>query len=222
MQNEDIFNTVVRNTKILKMPKRNISTFGTTNMNYYILCCIGENTRIHEGKVISYRPQIIRPSGISDLFEGFGDIEEEYGDEIFKLLGENVKLMNYKFKNMPASVSESTLSVNEVFEKINSKLEKKEDKLSAIVEADEDTWRISVMKFIVEMTLRSAKGNIAELNEKGLFPDESGIPQNVRNKIEYLFKAAEKDMKKREELGTLLKNFKLFSEYEDRFFKLFK
>lgn len=222
MQEKDIFENAIKNTIILKMPRRNISTFGTTNIDYYLLSKAGKNTKIREGKVISQCPEIIKPAEISELFEGFGDYADKYGKEIFEIFGKNMKILNYRFKNQPKTTSESVSSMQEVFKKISNELDKNGNNLAAIIKGDEDTWQIAIMKFIIEMTLKSAGGNINELQERGLFPDESGIPQNIRNRIEYLFEEAKKNKIKRSELGKLLNDYGLFKEYEDRFFRLFK
>ncbi len=222
MQENNIFEIAIKNTQILKMPKRNISTFGTTNIDYYLLSNLGKDTKIREGKVISKRPEIIKPTQISELFEGFGDYSDKYGEEMFEVFGKNAKILNYKFSNQLKTTSNSLLPLNQVFEMIGADLEKRERNLSAIIKCDEKTWQISIMKFIVEMTLKSSAQNIEDFEKRGLFPDETGISQNVRNKIEYLFKKAETDTVRKNELGKFLNDYGLFKEYEDRFFKLFK
>lgn len=221
MQEKDIFENAIKNTSILKMPRRNISTFGITNIDYYLLSKAANYTKIREGKVISQRPEIIKPAALSELFEGFGDYADKYGEEIFKMFGKNTKILNYRFKNQPKTTSESVSSLHEVFEKICEDIDRG-DNLAAIIKGDENTWQIAIMKFIIDMTLKSAEGNINELEERGLFPDESGIPQNIRNRIEYLFEEAKKVKMKRNELGKLLNDYGLLKEYEDRFFRLFK
>jgi hypothetical protein len=219
---EEFFEKAIRNTEILKMPKCKISTFGTTNIDYYILSSSDDKTRIRDGKVISRRPEIIRPAQISELFEGFEDFAEKYGEELFEAFGKDIKILNYKFKNQPNSTTESSSTISEVYEKLKEQLGESRHNMSAIIRADEATWQISIMKFIVEITLKSAGGNIMDFEERSMFADERGIPQNIRNKIDYLFEKAKSDSMKREELGKLLTDYKLFKEYEDRFFGLYR
>jgi hypothetical protein len=219
-EKKDIFEHALKNTRILKMPKQNLSTFGTTNIDYYILSRLDSATRIREGRVMSRRPQIIKPPEMSgELFEGFGEYSE-YAEELFKVFGNNPRILNYTFKNTPKSMTDSNGTFGEVFRTIEQDLVKKGRELSAIIDSTEKGWQISIMKFIVEMTLKSAGENITELEQKGMFPDESGIPGYARNRIEHLFRQSRKDRSRINELGRELNRYGLFKEYEDRFFRL--
>jgi hypothetical protein len=218
-EKKDIFEYALKNTRILKMPRQNLATFGTTNIDYYMLSNLDGATRIREGKVISSRPQIIKPEPVTGLFEGFGEYSE-YAEELFELFDKNSKILNYQFKNQSGTMSDSSKSLDDVFKSISRDIQKKEKSLSAVIEGKESTWQISIMKFIVDMTLKSAGENITDLEERGMFPDEKGIPRYIRNRIEYLFREARKDRLKINQLGKLLNQYSLFKEYEDRFFKL--
>ena len=66
---KNIFEYALRHTKILKMPQQNLSTFGTTNIDYYALSRVKENTRIRQGKVISSRPRIRENLSIGSIAE---------------------------------------------------------------------------------------------------------------------------------------------------------
>ena len=222
MNKWDIIEYALRNTHILKMPKQMLSTFGTTNIDYYLLSELEAGIKVREGKVISERPKIIKPFEIADLFEGFDDIVDNYGKEIFEIFGKNIKMLNYHFKNQLKETIRTSLSMKEVFNKIEAHISKKGSNLTAIIKGVESTWQISIMKFIVDITAKSAGQNISDLEEKGMFPDEDGIPAYIKNKIEYLFKEAGIDTSRIDELGKLLNNYGLFKDYEDRFFRLFK
>ncbi len=222
MDKREIIKIALENTKILKMPKQKLSTFGTTNMNYFLLSRLDDSTRVREGKVISRKPEIISPAEISELFEGFDDYGREYAKELFEYSGSSPRMLNYRFKNIQEKTSESTSGLYDVYKKIKEDIEKGGNGLTAVIKGDESTWQISIMKFIIDMTVKSSGGNISDLEERGMFPDETGIPQNIRNKIDYLFEEARKDRSRIDELGTLLNKHNLFREYEDRFFKLLK
>ena len=142
--------------------------------------------------------------------------------ELKKILDKNPKILNYRFKNSPKTSSDSKLPMHEVLRKINRELRSRENNMAAIIKGEDTTWQISIMKFIVDMTLKSAEGNISELEERGLFPDEHGVPEYIRNRIEYLFRESKKNRNSINKLGRLLNDYGLFREYEDRFFRLFK
>ena len=222
MNKKEIVEYALNRTRILRMPRSSLSTFGTTNIEYYMLSDINDMTRVREGRVISHRPKILKPYEITELFEGFGNSAEEFGREVFDVFGKNPRILNYRFTNKPRKSSESSSSIKEVYLKIGEQLDKKNSRLTAVIEGGEDTWQISVMKFIIDMTLKSAGENIMEMEEKGMFPDEKGIPGFVRNRIEFLFREAEKDRSNTDELGKYLTKQGVFREYEDRFFRLFR
>ncbi|NLB35373.1 MAG: hypothetical protein GX817_06125 [Elusimicrobia bacterium] len=222
MNNRKLVEYAMKRTRILKMPRRSLSTFGITNIDYYMLSRVDEQTRVREGRVISSRPEIIKPAEFTELFEGFGEDGEDYGKEIFELFGKNPRILNYRFKNEARSVSDTTSSLREVYDKLKEKTSGNEAPLSAIIEGMDSAWQISVMKFIVDMTLKSASENISDLEDKGMFPDEHGVPQNVRNRIEYLFAEAEKNPEAINKIGSFLNEMNLFRDYEDRFFRLLK
>ncbi|MGM0442531.1 MAG: hypothetical protein ACQEQC_08950 [Elusimicrobiota bacterium] len=220
MKDKDIIKYVLEKTEILRMPSQKLSTFGTTNITYFLLSSLEGITRLRKGKVVSKRPEIIQPPKIDQLFEGFGEDSEKYAREIYEQFGENPKILNYQFKNTTSSTSEISQSVEEVYDKILKQIKEKDNNLYAIIKTEDKIWQISMMKFIVDLTLESAEGNIADLKNRGMFTDSAGIPENVRNKIQYLFKEAENNREKMKELGKLLNKYDLFEEYEDRFFGL--
>ncbi len=222
MDKENIVDYALKKTRIIRMPKQSISTFGVTRINYYALSKIGVNSRIREGKVISEKPKIINPFSILDIFEGFGDDGNKFSEEIFNMFGKNPRILNYKFKNEPNNAYKSSFSISDISEKIEREIERKNNNLAAIIICDDRVWQISIMKFIVDMALKSAGENIADFEKKGLFADKKGIPTYVKNKIEYFFKESAKDKKKIKELGKILTDYGLFKEYEDRFFSLYK
>ncbi len=220
MNEKDVIKYVLEKTEILKMPSQKLSTFGTTNISYYLLSTLDGNTRVRAGKVISQRPKIIQPSQIEQLFEGFGENSEKYARQIYEQFGENPKILNYQFKNKLSSTSNTSKTLNQVYERLLKEIKKKENNLHAIIKTDDKIWQIAMMKFIVDLSLKSAQGNINDLKNRGMFTDSRGVPENVRNRIEYLFKEAKKNKSKIKKLGKLLNEYGLFEEYEDRFFGL--
>ena len=87
---------VVRNTEILRLPRRKLATFGTTNVYYYIVTepaysDPAENvteTVVREGRVIAEKPRIVTPYYLSRL-EGFSQDARHYFDMLIKAYGAN-------------------------------------------------------------------------------------------------------------------------------------
>ncbi len=204
------------------MPKQRLSTFGTTNIKYFMLSRSGEATRVREGRVISQRPQIIRPAEISELFEGFGENSSRFGEAVFDSVGQNPRVLNYRFRNTPRSSTRTSDPVSEVFGRLNEEAGRDGASLTAILEGLDSAWQVSVMKMIIDLTLLSAGENISEMEERGMFPDEKGVPDNIRNRVEFLFREAENNPSGVEKLGKFLNDKEIFRDYEDRFFRLLK
>jgi hypothetical protein len=91
---DDIFKKILDNTVMLKMPEQSISTFGTTNINYHLLSKLKDTTKIRDGRVISFKPEIIIAQNIEELFDGFGEASDIYARELYEMTGSNPKILN--------------------------------------------------------------------------------------------------------------------------------
>lgn len=78
------------------------------------------------------------------------------------------------------------------------------------------------MKFIIEETLASFSANVQELSERGFFEGEKRVQDNQQREIRFLFKNAARDKSALAQLGKKLKEYGLFEQYQDEFFKLLK
>ena len=90
---ERILNAV-EHTEILRLPKQSLSTFGTTNIYYYLLTEPAyaelENkvteTVIREGRVIAERPWVVTPFYLTRL-DGFGADARKYFEMLLNTHG---------------------------------------------------------------------------------------------------------------------------------------
>ena len=88
---DDRIEHAVKHTEILRLPKQNLATFGTTNIYYYLLTepAYSELTKdvsetvVREGRVIAERPKIVTPYYLSQL-EGFSPEARKYFDMLVK------------------------------------------------------------------------------------------------------------------------------------------
>lgn len=214
-------NQIINNTRILRLPEHRLATFGITRIYYYFMSSIGaEKTKVREGTVISQRPKIIAPEEYENIFEGFGKQASKYAQAIFQLTGADFRILEYRFKNDSNEVNTVNEPFSIVLKKINNRIDKKEDKLSAIIKGLDSAWQLSLMKFIVDITVKSSSSNITELEEKGMFNPATTNNRKIMNEIEKLFCEAAGNRSKIRELGQKLKQYGLFEEYEDRFFAL--
>jgi hypothetical protein len=112
-------------------------------------------------------------------------------------------------------------SLLELTGRIGDAMIKEDRPRQALIEAPDRIWSLAIMKFIVDMSLRSFPAQVQELEERGLFDPAGRDRARHKREIETLFREAKGSPAARQRLGETLKAWGLFSEYEDRFFSLF-
>jgi len=220
----------IRHTEVLRPPKQSLSTFGTTNIYYYLVTepAYSElikdvtETVIREGRIITEKPRIVTPYYLSRL-EGFSLDARRYFDMIIKTYGPNASGLFYTYKNEPKELTIVSDNLPAVVGKLNDEIDKRGDPLTSIIKGEDDLWDVSLLKFIYEITRSSLQNNISQLGSKGLLKiDSSGIPVDARLKIEELFRLVATGQYEPRELKNELDRWNIFGEYEDRFFALFR
>jgi hypothetical protein len=220
----------VEHTEILRLPKRSLSTFGTTNIYYYLVTepAYSEpstdvsETVIREGRVIAQKPKIVTPYYLSHL-EGFGADARKYLDMLIQRHGRNIPGLFYSYKNEPKELNIISDNLQSVVKKLNTEIDNRGDPLVSIIKGEDELWDVSLMKFIYEMTRNSLRDNLMQMGRRGLLDiDAGGVPVAARVSIEELFtKVAQGEYEPRD-LKAELDRWDLFEEYEDRFFTIFK
>jgi len=231
MENEyERIEGAVRNTEILRLPKQSLSTFGTTNIYYYLLTepaysDLSEEvneTVIREGRVIAEKPKIVTPYYLSKL-DGFSTEARRYFDALIQAHGAHASGLFYTYRNEPKNLSIVTDKLISVADKLNSEIDERGDPLVSIIKGQDELWDVSVMKFIYELTRHSLKDNYMQMESRGLLKmDSSGVPSDARMRIEELFQKVSRGEWSPGELKSELDRWNLFREYEDRFFALFR
>ncbi len=231
MEIDERIEYAARNTRVLRLPKQSLSTFGITSLYYYLVTepAYSElvkdhltETVIREGRVISERPQIVTPYYLSRL-EGFSTEARRYFNTLIETHGANATGLFYGYKNEPKGlniVSDGWLSV---VGKLNEEIDKRNDPLVSIIKGEDDLWDVSLLKFIYEVTKNSLVDNISQLGARGLLNiDSSGVPADARIRIDELFRQAARGEREPYELERELNHWNVFAEYQDRFFALFR
>jgi hypothetical protein len=215
----------MRHTRILRPPKHAIATFGTTTLRYVLLSGVpGEPDycRLREGEVTAQRPKILTPEFWKNRYEGFGEASEELREEFEKVYGEALKGLEYGFKNDLKTTSLEHASLPEVTDRTKKAIELEDAPRTALLEGPDAHWSLSVMKFIVDTSLRSFPSNVRELDERGLFNPEKRRQDREYFEIEKLFQRAQADRTQIPKLAEMLKQAGRFADYEDRFFALLR
>ena len=219
-----------RHTEILRHPRQHLSTFGVTNIYYYLvteptyseLVSDINETVIREGRVIAERPRIVTPYYLSRL-EGFSSDARRYFEMLLGTHDANVPGLFYTYKNESKGLNIVSENWPAVVAKLNDEIDKKGDPLASIIKGQDDLWDVSLLKFIHEITRSSLRDNISQLGARGLLDmDSSGIPVDARLQIEELFGQVARGECSPYELERELNRWGMFEEYQDRFFSLVK
>jgi hypothetical protein len=227
--NDERIKYVVEHTEILRPPKQSLSTFGTTNIYYYLvtepvyseLVKNVTETAVREGRVIAERPRIVTPYYLSRL-EGFGSEAKRYLDALTKIHGPNAPGLFYTYRNEPKELNIVSDNLLSVIDKLNAELDKRGDPLTSIIKGQDELWDVSLMKFIYEITKSSLQNNLQQMGSRGLLNiDAGGIPIDARVRIDELFRKVSRGEIDPSVLKEELDHWGLFEDYEDRFFNIF-
>ncbi|MDY6907099.1 MAG: hypothetical protein SV910_02530 [Chloroflexota bacterium] len=219
----------VEQTEVLRFPRQHLATFGTTNINYYLLTMPvyaetvnADETVVREGKVSAERPRIVTPYYLTRL-EGFGENAQRYLEMVIGAYGPHVPGLLYSYRNEQRELSIVSDRLDVVAGRLGDMIDKSGDSLAAVIQGVDELWDVSLLKFISELTEGSLQSNIAEFNRSGLLDiDHAGVPREARYRVEWLFQQVAKGECEPSELKRELDRWGLFPEYEDRFFKLFR
>jgi len=223
MEADERIQYVIQHTEIVRLPKQSLATFGTTNIYYYLLTEVAEKINaVREGRVTAEKPKIVTPSYLINL-EGFSESAGEFLNNMIQKYPHETALF-YRYKNEPRELNIVSDSPETVIHKLNEKIDREKDTQAAIIKGVlEELWDVSLLKFAYELTEKSLRHNIFELQNMGLFDvDPAGIPRQARWAIERLFNEIERDKTKAPELEAELRRWGLFTEYEDRFLTIFR
>jgi hypothetical protein len=227
---DDRVEYAARHTEILRHPKQHLSTFGVTNIYYYLITnpvyseLVGEvnETVIREGRVIAERPKIVTPYYLTHL-EGFSYDARRYFEMLLRMHGPDTPGLFYTYKNEPKGLNIVSDDWQAVVDRLNQEIDKKGDPLASIIRGQDDLWDVSLLKFIYEITSRSVQSNITQLGSRGLLGmSHGGIPIGARQRIEELFDQVARGECPVRELELELNRWGVFEEYQDRFFTLVK
>jgi hypothetical protein len=225
---KDRIENAARHTEILRHPRQHLATFGMTNIYYYLLteptyveiAHETNETVIREGRVIAERPKIVTPYYLTHI-EGFSYDARRYFETLLRMHGPNAPGLFYSYRNEPRSLNIVADRWSAVADRLNEDIDKKGDPLISIIKGQDDLWDVSLLKFIYEISTRSAPSNIAQLGSRELLGmSHGGMPVGARQIIEEMFGKVARGEMRAHELETELNRWGAFEEYQDRFFAL--
>jgi len=222
MESDDKILFAIQNTQVIRPPRQRLSTFGSTNVYYYMITELMQEVNVvREGRVIAANPKIVTPAYLISA-EGFSGSAKRYIQMIAEQNPYEPGIL-YSYKNETTETNVSSQSVPAIVDKINERIDCHSDPLSAVIKGVEEMWDVSLMKFTFELTRSSLQQNVSEFYSSGrLSSDEQGIPRDAVANIEELFDIVRKDPSRAPELVSELQRWNLWSQYQDRFLQLFR
>ncbi|MFO7995751.1 MAG: hypothetical protein R6U93_01160 [Dehalococcoidia bacterium] len=222
MEMDDKIKYALEHTELIRAPRRELDSFGSSVIDYYVVTeLVGNISVVRDGKVIAERPKIVTPAYLVNV-EGFSEQARKYLAMMARESPYESGIF-YRYKNEPKGMNVVSEPAGQVINKLSSKIEEQSNPLSTIIKGVEELWDVSLLMFIYELTTRSVRTNLAEFDRRGFLDmDASGVPLGAREHIEELFERARHDLSRVPELAVELHRWGLFLEYQDRFFTLFK
>ena len=208
----------VHNTQIVLMPRGRLETFGVTLLRYHLLAepmdSVGQ-VRIREGRIQSFRPQILTPQSLAEspLESGFASEQAEAFVRWLREHEQDISILKYGFKIRQETVNETVVhdALPNVLDRVKADLEARDDPYSALLVGVDEPWEVCLLTLLFGMARQSAPGNARELRAD---------PDGSRHEIEAAFRLAARDKSSLSALASLLRRRGRFAEYEDRFYAL--
>jgi len=173
MPTPDDFQYAMETTKVLHEPDRRIETFGTTKFEFEIFSELMDSVgvvKVRRGGVEAQKPQLIKPDGFDDIeLDGF-DPKVLKVIEHYKEQGVNMNFLQYGFQFRRTEVSEELVhdSLPAVCDRALQEVRRTGNPSLAIIQGVDDAWEVGVMKFTLEMVMRSTEINQFDFKRRGL------------------------------------------------------
>ena len=218
-------------TWVVRYPAQKLATFGITSLSYYVVTepiyrDLQPDSRegvVRTGKVVAEEPSIVTPYYAMNL-EGFSPEAYSYLEYVSNQHGPNSPGLLYQYRNEPGGTEIVSGDAAEIAHRIDERLTREQDNLAVVMVGVDQLWDVSLIKFMYELTSRSAPHHVEELGSKGLFdpaPGAGGLPMAAVQRIERMFydvsRGGDAEVLRRE-----LDRWGAFDMYEDRFLNLFR
>ena len=231
MESERAWRRALEQTRLVRLPKQHLATFGSTNIAYYVvtepiyqeLDPAKQEGVVRTGRVIAERPAIITPTYAMSL-QGFSQEAYEYIHYLSQTYGPHSSGILYQYKNEADKIDIVGGAPSEIAQRISDDLDRREENMSVVMLGVDELWDVSLLNFIYEFTSSSAVRNVQEFQARGLLepqPGHGGVPRAATQRIEQLFNEVGRGGST-EILKSELDRWGLFEYYEDRFLNLFR
>lgn len=215
-----------RLTRLVYMPPKLLETFGETHVVYNVVSPLEESEgrlKIRRGVVKAARPRVITPHYFQQqMLENFGDDARSYLEQVLSRK-DTMRILQYGlcFEKEERSEEEVGGEVEEVAGQIAAAAQDDLASVQGVLIGPDGYWEVSLMVFINALVQRSVPHNAQEMAGRGLFDLGGGLPMGVRQELDSDFAQAD-TLSKANELGSKLRDYGVFDQYEDRFFELYR
>jgi hypothetical protein len=177
MHSQDDIHYALETTRVLHEPDRRIQTFGETRFEFQLISELMDRVgqvRIRTGEVEAQRPRILRPDHFNEVeFDGFNDTARERFHrmmEKFRAEGRDLACLQYGFQFRRGDVHEEVVyeTIDNVRDRVLGEIRRSGNPSLAIIEGVDDAWELCVLKFSLEMILRSHEINAFDFKRRGL------------------------------------------------------
>ena len=219
-----LIESFLRRTKVLRAPRRALSTFGATRTPYHLISPVEDlkdKTRLREGMVVSEKPAILTAEAFKERFKGFGEEGRQFSEWLSASYRDVLRALEYNFKNQGFKTTVVSENPRSVADRITADLDGRDVKDETVIRCPDAAWSLAVMKFTLDEAARSFPVNVQDLERRDFFNPTHKEAGRRRREVEALFSAAASDRSGLKELGRKLREYGLFEEYEDRYLSFF-
>ena len=219
----------LENTLVIRSPKKTLSTFGPTELKYFMITTPSylnmdikqEESVVREGIVYAQKPDLVTPYYMLNL-EGFSKEAKEYLYYLKDYYGANSPGLLYTYRKEDGNLEIVNDPVEIVASRIATDLDKRGISSAVVLTGQDELWDVCLFKYIYDYTVKSSMDNVRDLNRFGLLNDDPkvNIPNGIVQKIENLFIQINQGLNP-EILHTELIRLGIFEYYEDRFYRIF-
>ncbi len=160
-------------TEVLHEPDRRIDTFGTTQFEFQVVSELMDavrTCRVRNGRIEAQKPLILRPELDPDFdFEGFGPAAGAFGEWLRANI-QHMAFLRYGFKFRQSDFTEEIVHepIEEVCGRLLDQTRVDGNPMRVIMRTVDDTWEISLLKFTVDMIVKSRSINEFDFKRRGL------------------------------------------------------
>lgn len=162
----------LRETRLVRPPKRLLATFGATRIEYHLVSpLVGSpsKTRLREGMVVSERPRVLTADSLKERFEGFGDDADAFREFLDSRYAELLHALEYTFRNDGLRSTVVASPPEETSARIVSDVDSRDVAQAAVITTPDAAWSLALMSFTLEEAKRSFPTNVKDLDRRGLF-----------------------------------------------------